>query len=286
MCFKTILLHATNEQRLDNQLAAAGALVGRGDAGRSPGHVVGLAVLPAAMILPAGTPGHPDVVTIDEQRLAFDRSAKILHARLEGAAQRYGFTVEWRLEDAARAPPAAIALAAARTADLVITTGFDSGWRDAPERSTMERLLLESGRPLLLVPKILATPFSTDRILVAWNGSQTATRAVRDALPVLKLARHVKLLHFTMSSDPESPELGSVARLAQSLGRHGVVAQADELGLRGTDAGPAILSAVKAENADLLVMGCYGRSRLREIVFGGATRHVLHHMTVPVLMSH
>ncbi len=281
MGIHTILLNATNEQCMGNLLEVVGML-----AARAHIHVIGLAILPMPIVFPAGTPGHPHLVTVAEQRDALIRAADIMRVRFEQAAKLFGFSQEWRLEDATRTTPASIVLSAARTADVAIAAQSDSSWNKFAPTSIIDRLMLEAGRPVLLVPKYLTSPSSIERILIAWNGSQHASRAVADALPLLRQARHVKLLHFTQAGEYETEELGSVARLADSLMRHDVVAVAEELGLRGTDAGPAILSAVKAENADMLIMGCYGHSRFRELVLGGATRHVLEHMTVPVFMSH
>jgi nucleotide-binding universal stress UspA family protein len=281
MCLKTILLHTTNDQHFSILLTALAGL-----AARTHVHAVGLAILPAPIMFPAGIPGHPYAVAIDEQRDAMRHAADVMHAQLDQAAKAHGFSREWRLEDATHTTHSSIALAAARTADLIMTSQHDAGWLNLEPTSTMYHLLLEAGRPVLVVPKTLSSPFSIERVLIAWNGSQQATRAIADALPLVKHARHIKLLHFTQSGARNSQELGSVTRLAESLARHDIVAIPEELGLRGTEAGPAILSAVKAENADLLVMGCYGHSRLRELVLGGATRHVLQHMTIPVLMSH
>src|SRR5262249_44560338 len=120
-----------------------------------------------------------------------------------------------------------------------------------------------------------------ERVLVAWAHSREATRAVHDALPLLKLAKSVTV----MEVNPEPDHLGG-ADIALHLTRHGVKAEVASTTSGDINNGDAILSRAADLTADLLVMGGYGHSRLREFAFGGVTRHILEHMTLPVLMSH
>lgn len=144
---------------------------------------------------------------------------------------------------------------------------------------------MEAGRPVILVPRNWNQADCGRRILIAWNGSREAVRAVFDALPLFKAAYHIKVLQVGTSDQTRITrlELGDVCTM---LARHGIRATADTLSLPRATAGPALISAAKAENADLLVMGAYGHWRFRELVLGGATRHVLRNTNVPVLMSH
>jgi nucleotide-binding universal stress UspA family protein len=122
------------------------------------------------------------------------------------------------------------------------------------------------------------------RVLVAWNASREAARAVSDALPILAQAQSVEVVAF----DPDGADHGEVAGadIALFLARHGVKASAARQSAPDIDVGSQILSRVADSNADLLVMGGYGHSRLRELALGGATRTVLDSMTLPVLMAH
>jgi nucleotide-binding universal stress UspA family protein len=143
-----------------------------------------------------------------------------------------------------------------------------------------------SGHPALIVPRAWQTPQFGRRALVAWNGSAQSAAAVRKALPLLRRAERVTvLLGHSRASFPAAmrpPELDIVAYLKHE----GVSAAAENLAVSDADAGAAILKSAADSGADLIVMGAFGRSRFREWVLGGATRHVLQHMTVPVFMAH
>ena len=125
-----------------------------------------------------------------------------------------------------------------------------------------------------------------ERVLVAWNASRAATRAVNDALPMLQKAKQVTVLAINprggVSGEGDVPG----ADLALHLSRHGVKAEAAWLKAADIEVGAMLLSRASDFQSDLIVMGGYGHSRLREIVLGGATREILQTMTVPTLMSH
>jgi nucleotide-binding universal stress UspA family protein len=119
-------------------------------------------------------------------------------------------------------------------------------------------------------------------VLVAWRGARESARALHDALPLLVRAEHVML--FTAADGMEGDD--SAADVLRHLLDHRVKAELRQATLGDLDAGTVILNAVSDSGADLLVMGAYGHSRLRELVFGGATRTVLRAMTAPTLISH
>ncbi len=143
-----------------------------------------------------------------------------------------------------------------------------------------------SGHPVLIVPRNWASPAFGKRALVAWNGSAQASAAVRKAIPLLQRAEHVTVL--TGQSRAQYPAAMRMAPLdlVAYLRHHGVTADIGESETPDDDAGAAILKAAAAEKADLIVMGAFGHSRFREWVLGGATRHVLERMDVPVFMAH
>jgi nucleotide-binding universal stress UspA family protein len=280
MSYRTILLIASNEQHLRSQMHVAKSL-----AARSATHLVGLAVLPPRIVIPAGTPGTPDTVSIEFHRDKFRREAEHMRTLFESvAAESTKTSCDWILDDADDAPALSLIAAHCHAADLVIADRIDAS---AHGSCTLpERLIMRAGRPVLLVPRMSTQSEVGDRIIIAWNGAREASRAAFDAIPLLKAAKHVKILRVTVDTGPRRTHHLSAEKLCGTLARHHIRPEAEELLLSDSDVGPALLSAVKAENADLLVMGCYGHSRLREFVLGGATRHVLRHMTVPVLMSH
>ncbi|WP_114947467.1 universal stress protein [Microvirga calopogonii] len=147
----------------------------------------------------------------------------------------------------------------------------------------IEACLFGSGRPLVIVPYIRVHPV-IETILIAWDGGQPAARAVADALPLLVLAHHVEIIAIG-KGEIENSHLSSRV-LARHLARHGIQAEVRRLSVDDINVANMLLSHAADTDADLIVMGGYGHSRLREIVLGGTTRELLRSMTVPVLMSH
>lgn len=176
----------------------------------------------------------------------------------------------------------------ARLSDLVIAGQAD--WQD-PESfiadQFAEHLLMSAGRPVLLLPATGVSTTPGRRVLVAWDGSREATRAIHDAMPFLSHAADVTLLTVDAARD-EPPEWRIPgADIALTIARHGVKVNVREVSTgRDTPIGDVLLSQAADSGCDLIVMGAYAHSRVHELVLGGATRTVLQSMTVPVLLSH
>jgi nucleotide-binding universal stress UspA family protein len=156
-----------------------------------------------------------------------------------------------------------------------------SGPGDMPDH-----LVLSVGRPVLLVPYVGTYPTIGKRVMVAWDGSRLATRAVNDALPILHGAKQVNIIMVYSDGWPAEMSEERCERICQHLARHGIAAKAHHYRADDIGTGDLILSRAADAGADLIVMGAYGHARWRELVLGGMTRHMLNHMTVPVLMSH
>jgi nucleotide-binding universal stress UspA family protein len=139
---------------------------------------------------------------------------------------------------------------------------------------------------MLIVPYVGEIKSFAQDILVCWNASREAARAVTDALPLLQRAKRVIVLSVDGNASPGGHGESPGSDIALYLARHGVRAEAARTGSGGLDIGSVILSRAFDYSVDLIVMGAYGHSRVREIVLGGATRSLLKSMTVPVLMSH
>ena len=156
---------------------------------------------------------------------------------------------------------------------------------DRSER-VIEGLIFHSGRPILLCPQELAAelPVNFDRVIVAWNHSAPAARAVGDALPMLRRARDVYVITATDGNTPAEQESG--AALIRHLGEHGINASFDTVRIDGSSVGKILEAEVKARGIDLLVMGAYGHSRLSEWVWGGATKTIIAWPPCWVIMSH
>ena len=178
------------------------------------------------------------------------------------------------------------ALAAhARYADIVILGQADPDDGSVP-LYLPEEVTLASGRPSLIIPYIGAAATLGQRVTLAWDASREAARTVNDALPILKLAQAVNVVTVNPSDKPFGHGEQPGADIALHLARHGVEVEVQRIELRDIDVPDIILSHVADQSSDLLVMGAYGHSRLRELVLGGVTRAMLHDMTVPVLMAH
>jgi len=167
-----------------------------------------------------------------------------------------------------------------RLCDLLVV-GRPQPDSDMPSALTLNAALMESGRPLLVAP-VAAPAVIGESIAIAWNGSAEAGRAVGAAMPFLHRAKKITVLSAReQGADPST----SPGELAAYLAWHGV--QADcHVFTDGGHTGETLLREVAAQGADLLVMGAYTHSRLRQLILGGVTRHVLSHAAVPVLMSH
>ncbi len=152
------------------------------------------------------------------------------------------------------------------------------------ESHIAEDVVLSSGRPALVVPYIGAAKTIGERVMVAWDASREAARAVHDALPVLERAKSAVVLVINPHRGNHGAEPG--ADIALHLARHGVEVEAQHLEVNDLSVADALLSRLADNGIDLLVMGAYGHSRLRELVLGGVTRQIFQEMTVPVLMSH
>ena len=171
----------------------------------------------------------------------------------------------------------------ARSRDLCLVPMVDSF---DGQRSVVEAVLFQSGRPVLIFrPGVADLPAREPQtVVLAWDGSRQAARAMSDALPILKMATQVRVLTVIKEKPEATSGLG--ADVVRHLVVHGVNAVADEVDIGQRKVGPAISEYVKTHGADLLVMGGYGRSKLREFILGGATQHLLHEPRVAIMLSH
>lgn len=176
----------------------------------------------------------------------------------------------------------------ARYCDLVIV-GQDDLEAPSPAMTTglPEYVAMSGGSPTLIIPYIGTFNTVGERVLIAWNASSQAMHALRGSLPFLRRAKNVDVMVYNSAArkDVYGDEPG--ADIALYLARHGVKVNVmqEEIGSE-IDVGNALLSCAAEQGTDLIVMGCYGHSRFREILLGGATRVILESMTVPVLMAH
>jgi nucleotide-binding universal stress UspA family protein len=276
MTYKSILVYADDAKTAPERLDVAARLA------RSHGaHLVALHVKSPPFV-PADVGAGIPVTLIQWQETYGEEQAVLARKEVDGAARRNGQDIEWRLING---DPGAVTTLHSRYADLTIVSQAAAEPAEATSADELpETLVMASGRPVLIVPRYGRYPTMGERVLVAWNGTRESTRAVHDALPLLTAARAVTILEV-------NPAAGAIATLAGAdlaahLARHGVRVGTASTVAEDIGVADVLLSRVADLGADLLVMGAYGHSRLREYTLGGATLHVLRHMTVPVLMAH
>jgi len=185
---------------------------------------------------------------------------------------------EWHTAEGLIAP-SVTAMAAA--ADLVVIGQPDPD-RLLVELNTPEDVIIACGRPVLVVPYVGDFGNAGDRVLVAWNGTREATRAVHDAVPLMSTSKAVTVLSVNSQPKDDTDRDG----LVQHLVRHGLPATTELIEQSNLAVADIVKSRAAELSCDLVVMGAYGHSRLREMILGGMTRDMLNSMTLPVLMSH
>jgi nucleotide-binding universal stress UspA family protein len=287
MSFKDILVHLDDGRAREERIAIACEL-----ARLQQAHLVGLYVVEPVSLGGYRMPVAEDApIDFEELRIAQARlqaaattAGQRAEAAFLAAAERAGITSECRHAEGDVADVVALH---ARYADLAVLGQIDPEARPPGSAAHLpESILLGSGRPILMVPYVGHFETVGKNVLVAWNATREAARAVGDALPLLKGADVVTVL----SLNPERGIAGEgnlpAADIAHHLARHDVKAVASYTVAEDIDVGNLLLSRAADLGSDLIVMGGYGHSRTRELILGGATRTILENMTVPVLMSH
>jgi nucleotide-binding universal stress UspA family protein len=226
-------------------------------------------------------PANPEDI-VDAMRVEATAAAAPVEQAFRDRLSRDAIAGEWRLVEGN--PPVTVALHA-RYADLVVVGQPNPDEPQDSDAVTMTTVMT-SGRPVLAIP--FAGEFSVvgERVLVAWNASREAARALNDAMPLILGAKTVTVLAI----NPKRGVVGHgdvpAADISLHLARHGVKAEAAHTVARDIADGEALLSYAADLGVDLIVAGAYGHSRARELVFGGVTRTLLTEMTAPVLLSH
>lgn len=200
---------------------------------------------------------------------------------------RAGIRAEWLGADTESADADVVHIVNyyARATDMVIAGQPPAGKTSRALRDLPERLVLSCGRPVLIVPSAGSFTSCGDKVMVAWNNGRESARALHDAIPILEKARRVHLLRVLMASDSGTPS-GVPSSIATFLAGHGIKVRPEEILAPNFPLGDLLHNHACEEGADLLVMGAYGISLTGRPVIGKAAKHILKHMTLPVLMSH
>ena len=279
MAYKDLLVHVDDTKSCARRVQAAVDLAVAHEA-----HLTGLYVIadPSPAVFASGYVP-PDLLD-DLQRRVRERAEAAL-ARFAEVAARNQIAFETRTDRVLYTEVADALATNARYADLLIVGQADP---DDPEGPVYlpEAVTLASGRPSLVIPYVGPAPTLGQRITVAWSATREAARAVNDALPLLARAQAVDVVTVNPRETPFGHGEEPGADIALHLARHGIKVEVQRIETRELDVANAILSHLADRGSDLLVMGAYGHSRLRELVLGGVTRTILRDMTVPVQMAH
>jgi nucleotide-binding universal stress UspA family protein len=288
MTYKTILVHCDASRSVDHRLAAAAEVAQRFEA-----RLVGLHAREPLEVASFVDGGMPIGTLMEAYQAGCDAAEQTAQTAYDKATKGRNFPAEWRVTEAFSDDALAVN---GRYADLLVVGQADPDDPAGGRNDLPEAMAFATGRPVLVVPQIgpqsSAGGASAGRasvgktILLCWNASRESARAAADALPFLRAADRVIVLIVdpAVSADGHGPEPG--ADVALWLARHGVNVTVQRDVAADAAVGEVILSRAADCGADLIVMGIYGHSRLREMVLGGASRTLMSSMTVPVLMSH
>jgi nucleotide-binding universal stress UspA family protein len=277
MTYATVMVSLALDQSNEARLQVAGELAERFEAA-----IVGVA---AARFAPPlyFTDGAEAQRLIDESEASVERRLAGLEAQFRAATRNRGGHVEWR---SATDFPARFVLAQARCADIVVSGGQSSVFSDAFALASPKDLVMQAGRPLLVVPDG-ANWLDLRSVLVAWKDTPEARRAVADALPVLRKARDVTIAAIPERDDERSVVMAGVTDVAAWLARHGVTATARVSEAVRNEPAAAQLEKIAGDvGAGLIVAGAYGHSRFRELILGGVTQYLVTQSARSVLLSH
>jgi nucleotide-binding universal stress UspA family protein len=234
-------------------------------------------------IVPVSATGYIPAEVIERQQADNEAGAKAAIDRFTQATGRERLSAEPLTITASLAGAGEQFGRIARRFDLAVVGQAE------PETGTIEGIiaettLFESGRPMIIVPYIQKAPLKLDKVMVCWDGSRQAARAVGDAMPLLTKAGRVEIV--IIANDPGKRDEIEGADMGQHLARHGLKVEVQRIPGGDVDVADVLLSHAADSGADFMVMGGYGHSRLREFVLGGVTRSIFRSMTVPTLMAH
>ncbi|MBC3885024.1 universal stress protein [Undibacterium griseum] len=279
MAYKTVLVHVDESARSELRVQIAADI-----AKAESAHLIGTAVTGVSrFIYQDGNISASDPNLTIHLNFLKERAEKAV-AQFNASAEKIGVS-SYESMIANDEAGGGIGLQA-RYSDLVVIGQTN---REEPSPSVLpdfpEYIVMNSGRPVLIIP--YAGEFKTiaKRPLISWDASREATRALTDALPLLKQADLVQIAIFNPKSIPDAHGEQPGADIALYLARHGIKVEVS-VHKTSTDIGNALLSLAHDLDSDLLVMGGYGHSRFREMIMGGVTRTILESMTIPVFMSH
>lgn len=280
MPFKNILLHMDPSERCKERMAVAGRFAAIHD-----GTLTGLYVIPEPFYPMYAEASYFPEDLLDTLETEEKENCKTAKQEFEAFTKTQNIRGEWHEE---QGHLATVVCKHARYADLTILgQGSVEDPKNYPDPFLAEDVVMQSGRPVLIIPNTGHFEMPGKRVLISWNGSREAVRAVNDAMPILQAADKVTVL-VVNPEKPASGDHGDIpsADIAHYLARHGVKAEAASTKTDQSDVGEIILARAFDVDADLIVAGAYGHSRTKEWILGGVTKTLIHETTVPAFLSH
>lgn len=276
--WKNVLLHAAPESVPGASASASYA------ASLAAAYGADLTALAFAIRIPTpfGLRTGVDRGAIDQHQAALKLGAEQSIATAKRLAQKTSVKFDDRIENCLAVEAASVFAKYARLADLtVIGSGLDPSGENL---ELVEAALFKSGRPVLVVPETGVSDFKCDTVAVAWNDTAQSARAMADAMPIIEKAKSVHVISVT--DDDKLQSMMPSIEVGKYLAAHGVSATVSDTLADGKSVDEAIIAKAQEVGTDILVMGAYGHSRLREMILGGATSGILHSCPIPALMSH
>ena len=270
---KDILLHVADDRRVEERAKIAIRLAQKFDA-----HITALFTIPQAQV-PAYVMGYVPVEVTQRIEQEAEERGRQAQAVFEERCRKEGVAAEWRMS---RGMPGNAVTLHGRYADMTVLAQPDESESDLPADilELPHDVVMEVGGPVLCVPYAGRFDSMGKTVMIGWNGTREAVRAVRDAMPFLQQAE--KVLVFSVNAEGSHHYPG--ADLATHLARHNVRAEATSTVARDIEVGDAILAALSDNSCDMLVMGAYGHSRIRHLLVGSTTTEMIRRAGMPVLI--
>jgi nucleotide-binding universal stress UspA family protein len=276
MGYKTILVCLNEIGRLPQLIAMARDLGAKFSA-----HISGLYVIPGIDFAPtsAYTAG---ANFYDGNQIYFQKNQAKVKATFEQAMKQDGLSFDFHALSSVLPHIGREVVKEGRATDLIVVSSTNRDAFSGVEPDFVEQLLIASGRPILVLPPTGETWPSMEDVIIGWDNSREASRAVFDALPFLEAASRTHLVTIDSSARRTVPG----ASLAEALDRHGVKAKTKNISSEGMNTGEVLMRCAQDQSAGLIVLGAYGHTRFTEFILGGATRHMVQNLNLPLLMSH
>ncbi len=270
---KTILVSLNENQYFENNMAMATQIAREYDS-----HIIGLYVIPSVIVY-AAPYGYGGPINFTEMNRYYRSQASGVEDKFNDYVGKENLNAEWRCVKSLGNFVSDAIIEHGREADLIILGDDNSVKSDLQFEG---RIVQDTGRPVLIVPNTVDQDYRFKKAIIGWDGSREAARAAFDAIPLLKMSAKAEVTCFNAHKEREISGDVPGSELANSLARYDINAEAVCEKTRKS-VGQALMD--RAETGDLLVIGAYGHSRLREDIFGGVTNKALTNMPCPVLMS-